>query len=250
MSEFSREGITVTSPNTVGRQILPLITTRRATTTVQLLDGQSLVIGGLIKSNAAGNIKAFPILGELPIIGALFRSSDFATERSEVLFVVTPRLVKPVAGPVQLPTDSFIEPNRFEFFLGAVSKARRRRRRTSNRRRPPVSPALNSSKGGQHDNPTQDRDGARRMRAPVSVRDDDAEHGLTLRRQRPDRAGAPHPGCRRDRAQCGEPGDRAWMGALRAPLTTATCSRSSGPSRSRTCSRSASAAVRAGSGSR
>ena len=102
----------------MGRQILPLITTRRATTTVQLLDGQSLVIGGLIKSNAVGNIKAFPILGELPIIGALFRSSDFASERSEVLFVVTPRLVKPVAGPVQLPTDAFIEPNRFEFFLG------------------------------------------------------------------------------------------------------------------------------------
>jgi len=118
VSEFSREGITVSSPNTVGRQILPLITTRRATTTVQLLDGQSLVIGGLIKSNMVGNIKAFPILGELPIIGALFRSSDFATERSEVLFVVTPRLVKPVAGPVQLPTDAFIEPNRFEFFLG------------------------------------------------------------------------------------------------------------------------------------
>jgi pilus assembly protein CpaC len=118
VSEFSREGITVTSPNTVGRQILPLITTRRATTTVQLVDGQSLVIGGLIKSNAVGNIKAFPILGELPIIGALFRSSDFATERSEVLFVVTPRLVKPIAGPVQLPTDAFIEPNRFEFFLG------------------------------------------------------------------------------------------------------------------------------------
>jgi pilus assembly protein CpaC len=85
---------------------------------VQLLDGQSLVIGGLIKSNIAGNIKAFPILGELPIIGALFRSTDFATDRSEVLFVVTPRLVKPLAGPVQLPTDAYIEPSRFDVFLG------------------------------------------------------------------------------------------------------------------------------------
>jgi len=124
VSEFSREGITVSSPNTVGRQILPLITTRRATTTVQLMDGQSLVIGGLIKNNVVGNIKAFPILGELPIIGALFRSSDFATDRSEVLFVVTPRLVKPVAGPMQLPTDAFIEPNRFEFFLGGRLEGR------------------------------------------------------------------------------------------------------------------------------
>jgi pilus assembly protein CpaC len=118
VSEFSRQGITVSAPNTLGTTILPLITTRRATTTVQLMDGQSLVIGGLIKSNAVGNIKAFPILGELPIIGALFRSSDFATDRSELLFVVTPRLVKPLAGPVQLPTDTYIEPSRFEFFLG------------------------------------------------------------------------------------------------------------------------------------
>lgn len=118
VSEFSREGIAVSAPNTVGKQILPLITTRRATTTVQLLDGQSLVIGGLIKNNIIGNIKAFPILGELPIIGALFRSSDFTSDRSEVLFVVTPRLVKPLAAPVQLPTDSYVEPNRFEFFFG------------------------------------------------------------------------------------------------------------------------------------
>ncbi len=118
VSEFSREGIAVSAPNVAGRQILPLITTRRATTTVQLLDGQSLVIGGLIKNNAVGNIKRFPILGELPIIGALFRSSDFTTDRSEVLFVVTPRLVKPLAGPVQLPTDAYVEPSRTEFFLG------------------------------------------------------------------------------------------------------------------------------------
>jgi pilus assembly protein CpaC len=118
VSEFSREGIAVSAPNVAGRQILPLITTRRATTTVQLLDGQSLVIGGLIKSNAAGNVKAFPILGELPVIGALFRSSDFATERSEVLFVVTPRLARPIVAPVQLPTDAYVEPNRVEFFLG------------------------------------------------------------------------------------------------------------------------------------
>jgi pilus assembly protein CpaC len=118
VSEFSREGIAVTATNIVGQQIFPLITTRRATTTVQLLDGQSLVIGGLIKSNIAGNIKAFPILGELPIIGPLFRSTDFATDRSEVLFVVTPRLVKPLTGPVQLPTDAYIEPTRSEVFLG------------------------------------------------------------------------------------------------------------------------------------
>lgn len=117
VSEPSKEGLTVQASNAANRTVLPLITTRRATTTVQLYDGQTLVIGGLIKNSMVANIKAFPLLGEIPILGALFRSSDFAADRSEVLFVVTPRLVKPVAGPVPLPTDNFVEPSRTDVFL-------------------------------------------------------------------------------------------------------------------------------------
>jgi pilus assembly protein CpaC len=117
VSEPSKEGLTVQASSVANRTVLPLITTRRATTTVQLYDGQTLVIGGLIKNSMVANIKAFPLLGELPILGALFRSSDFAADRSEVLFVVTPRLVKPVAGPVPLPTDNFVEPSRTDVFL-------------------------------------------------------------------------------------------------------------------------------------
>jgi pilus assembly protein CpaC len=117
VSEPSKEGLTVQASNAVNRTVLPLITTRRATTTVQLYDGQTLVIGGLIKNSMVANIKAFPLLGEIPILGALFRSSDFAADRSEVLFVVTPRLVKPVAGPVPLPTDNYVEPSRADIFL-------------------------------------------------------------------------------------------------------------------------------------
>lgn len=117
VSEFSREGLAVTAPGISGGQIVPLITTRRASTTVQLYDGQSFVIGGLIKNNVTTNIKAFPVLGEIPILGALFRSTDFQTDRSEVLFVVTPRLVKPLTGPVALPTDGYVEPSRSELFL-------------------------------------------------------------------------------------------------------------------------------------
>lgn len=117
VSEPSKEGLTVQASTAVNRTVLPLITTRRATTTVQLYDGQTLVIGGLIKNSMVANIKAFPLLGEIPILGALFRSSDFAADRSEVLFVVTPRLVKPVAGPVPLPTDNYVEPSRTDVFL-------------------------------------------------------------------------------------------------------------------------------------
>lgn len=118
VSELSREGIGITSSGTGGNAILPLITTRRASTTVQLYDGQSFAIGGLIKSNVTQNIKALPVLGEVPVLGALFRSSDFQTDRSELVFIVTPRLVKPLPADYALPTDRFVEPSRAEFFLG------------------------------------------------------------------------------------------------------------------------------------
>ena len=117
VSELNREGVGISAAGFVGQAILPLINTRRAATTVQLYDGQSFAIGGLIKNNITQNIKALPILGELPIIGALFRSSDFQTDKTELVFVVTPRLVKPLPADYALPTDSFIEPSRSEFFL-------------------------------------------------------------------------------------------------------------------------------------
>lgn len=118
VSELSREGIGITATGIGGSAVLPLITTRRAATTVQLFDGQSFAIGGLIKNNVTQNMKALPVLGEIPVLGTLFRSSDFQTDRSELVFVVTPRLVKPLPPNYGLPTDSFVEPSRAEFFLG------------------------------------------------------------------------------------------------------------------------------------
>lgn len=116
VSELSREGVTLVS-NSSGA-VLPLITTRRASTTVQLRDGQSFAIGGLVKNNVTTNVSAFPFLGELPILGALFRSTSFQTDKSELLFVVTPRLVKPLDGDYKLPTDNYIPPNRAQLMLG------------------------------------------------------------------------------------------------------------------------------------
>lgn len=118
VSELSPEGIGIGQFGTTVTSTLPLITTRKAETTVQLNDGQSFAIGGLVKNNVTQNIKAFPILGELPLIGALFRSSDFQTDKSELVFIVTPHLVKPLPLNYPLPTDNFIEPSRAEFFIG------------------------------------------------------------------------------------------------------------------------------------
>ena len=117
VSELSNTGVTIASNVTGGATVLPAFTTRKASTTVQLFDGQSFAIGGLMKNNVTGNVNAFPILGELPIIGALFRSTSFQTDRSELVFVITPRLVKPLPPDYQLPTDRYIEPTRADVIL-------------------------------------------------------------------------------------------------------------------------------------
>lgn len=118
VSELSSQGVTITSTNTGGTQILPAFTQRVANTTVQLMDGQSFAIGGLIKNNVTSNLTAFPILGELPIIGALFRSTSFQNDRSELVFVVTPRLVKPLPADYALPTDNYVPPSRSDMIFG------------------------------------------------------------------------------------------------------------------------------------
>lgn len=117
VSDLNKDGIGITAAGVNGTAILPSFTTRRATTTVQLYDGQSFAIGGLIKNNVTTNVKAFPLLGEIPVLGALFRSSDFQTDRTELVFVITPHLVKPLAPGYKLPTDGYIQPSRGEFFL-------------------------------------------------------------------------------------------------------------------------------------
>ena len=119
VSELSREGVGITAGGFGGTAVLPLITTRRATTTVQLYDGQSFAIGGLIRNTQNTNVKGLPLLGELPILGALFRSTDFQHDRSELLFVITAHLVKPLPPGQALPTGAMAAPDRRELFLGA-----------------------------------------------------------------------------------------------------------------------------------
>lgn len=82
------------------------------------MDGQSLAIAGLIKNNVRQAMDAVPGLGEVPVLGALFRSNEFQGDRSELMFVITPRLIKPLDPGFILPTDGYSPPNRQEFYLG------------------------------------------------------------------------------------------------------------------------------------
>ncbi len=116
VSELNQQGVVIEATG-IGKTVLPSITTRRASTTVQLRDGQTFAIGGLIKSNVTATVARFPLLGELPILGALFRSSEFQRDRSELLFVITPHLVKPLEAGYRLPTDGYVEPSRADVLL-------------------------------------------------------------------------------------------------------------------------------------
>ncbi|MFS0756273.1 type II and III secretion system protein family protein [Noviherbaspirillum sp. 1P10PC] len=125
VSDLNREGVGITATGVNTTAILPSFTTRRATTVVQLFDGQSFAIGGLIKNNVTANIKALPVLGEVPVLGPLFSSNDFQSDKTELVFIVTPRLVKPLAQDYPLPTDGYIEPTRAEFFLSGKMEGSR-----------------------------------------------------------------------------------------------------------------------------
>lgn len=124
VSELNASGIQISAGGV--NAVLPSFTSRKAETTVQLMDGQSFAIGGLIKNNTTTNIKAFPFLGELPVVGALFRSTQFQTDRSELVFVITPRLVKPLPPGYKLPTDGYVPPTRSELILGGKLEGTRR----------------------------------------------------------------------------------------------------------------------------
>ncbi|QDZ06511.1 type II and III secretion system protein family protein [Sphingomonas panacisoli] len=103
--------ITAAGSVTFGGTIIPGLSTRRAETTVELGSGQSMVIGGLISNSTNNQIDKTPGLGNVPILGALFRSTGWKRNETELIIVVTPYLVKPVnANEIVLPTDGYQAP--------------------------------------------------------------------------------------------------------------------------------------------
>ncbi|WP_254514617.1 type II and III secretion system protein family protein [Novosphingobium sp. G106] len=114
VSELSSEGAIVLN----GFQV-PALTVRRTETTVELGSGQSFMIAGLMKNSSQNAIKKMPGAGDLPILGALFRSTSFQKGETELVIVVTPYLVNPVdAKDIKLPTDGYNAPNELQRILG------------------------------------------------------------------------------------------------------------------------------------
>lgn len=97
---------------------LPAFTNRRASTVVEMKDGESIAIAGLLQDNFADNVSQLPWLGDLPILGSLFRSTDYSRQQTELVIIVTPHLVTPVDGDsLVLPTDRVRLPTEGELFL-------------------------------------------------------------------------------------------------------------------------------------
>jgi len=98
---------------------VPTITTRRAETTVELGSGQSFMIAGLLRNTTSNTIQKLPGAGDVPILGALFRSTGFKRGETELVIVVTPYLVNPVdANDIKLPTDGYQAPNDVQRIFG------------------------------------------------------------------------------------------------------------------------------------
>lgn len=109
----------------LGGLTIPGLTTRRASTAVDLRHGESFAIAGLIRSDFTDEVEAFPGLGEVPVLGALFRSAEFQSEETELVIIVTPYLTRPARPDLlRLPTDTFREPTAFDLFmLGRIESA-------------------------------------------------------------------------------------------------------------------------------
>jgi pilus assembly protein CpaC len=118
VSQLSNQNnVTLTAGNSV--IVVPSLTVRRAETTVQLGSGESFAIAGLLQDSANVSGSGVPIAGDVPVLGALFRSDKFQRNETELVIVVTPYVVRPVANPamLRLPTDGWTAPNDIERIL-------------------------------------------------------------------------------------------------------------------------------------
>ena len=114
VSELSNEGALKLNGFDV-----PAITTRRAETTVELGSGQSFMLAGLLRNANTNNIEKAPFLGDIPILGALFRSTKYRRSETELVIIVTPYLVRPVSDQLASPTDGYRTPTDAQrVFLG------------------------------------------------------------------------------------------------------------------------------------
>jgi pilus assembly protein CpaC len=109
-----------------GGALIPGFITRRASTSVELGDGQSFAIAGLLSDQVNSAVEKYPLFGDIPVLGTLFRSVQFQRNETELVMIVTPRIVKPLpAGQIHLPTEAYVAPNDFELYMLGALEAQR-----------------------------------------------------------------------------------------------------------------------------
>jgi pilus assembly protein CpaC len=142
---INSNSIGIRAADTTSSFIVPSLAKRAASATVELQEGQTIAIAGLINENLREVVTKFPGLGEIPVLGALFRSQEFVNNESELVIIVTPHLAKPMKkSDIKLPTDSFVEPSDMDFFLNG---------RLEGRRRDPAPDAAQATQAAEHDEP-------------------------------------------------------------------------------------------------
>jgi len=128
VSELSNQNsIVLDVPDTAATFFINALTSRSASSTVELANGQTIGVAGLINENLRERVNKFPGLGDLPILGNLFRSQEFVKGMTELVILVTPHFAKPVdREQFSLPTDYFVEPSDLEFYLLGYMEGRRK----------------------------------------------------------------------------------------------------------------------------
>jgi pilus assembly protein CpaC len=110
-----------------GGFVVPGLRTRELNTQVEVQDGQTFSIAGLLSDNSRNVINKFPVLGDIPVLGALFRSTQYQKNLTELVVLVTPHLVKPMApGAARLPTDKWIDPSDVDVYLLGLEQGRQK----------------------------------------------------------------------------------------------------------------------------
>ncbi len=113
VSDLSTQNeLTIVEPGTQVAVTIPSIRTRRADTTVEIPSGGALAMAGMIQDSTKHNVNGLPGLAELPVLGPLFRSNDYINQRTELMILVTPYVVRPVAQKdLSKPDDGFADPS-------------------------------------------------------------------------------------------------------------------------------------------
>ncbi|WP_057830565.1 type II and III secretion system protein family protein [Colwellia sp. TT2012] len=151
VSELSTShGVGVTPTGSSSSLVVPSIIKRTVETTVELADGQTIAIGGLLSDTLRDSVTKFPGLGDLPILGQLFRSHEYISGQTELVIMVTPRLVRPFnKKDISLPTDGFVPVSDMEFYLlGKMTRQNTSEATTSPNQRAKLNNIILTNDGG------------------------------------------------------------------------------------------------------